>query len=166
MMMLVQAYEKPSRWWKREFRVTISLWPRWLAQWLCNHRYTTYTWGFGHNTSGVGTHTTMLRCSDCYKISIVPTTCEHPFNKWEVLTWEEISNGAGGTKKVPLEWYCTDCGYIFTKEMQCPQCHVNMEITEWMEEFSGRFRCSTCGVYYFREELDGCTYKEGLNVEN
>jgi hypothetical protein len=153
-MMFFEPIEKPSRWWKREIRVTISLWPRWLAQRLCNHE-NTKTWGFGHDTN-TGAHTTMLRCSDCYKLYMVPTTCKHPVRKWEVLTWEEIPNGGGGTSRVPSEWYCTDCGYSFTKEMPCPQCNIIMEITDWMGLFSGRFRCTTCGAYYFREDLDGC----------
>ena len=86
---------------------------------------------------------------------VVPKVCNHPFKKWEVLTWEEIPNRSGGVDKIPATWYCTDCGYTFTKERQCPECHMDMEITEWMDLFPGRFRCSICGVYYFHEELDG-----------
>ena len=147
--------QNPSRWWKREH----TLWPRWLAQRLCDHR-DSYHAGFGHDTS-TGTHTTLLRCSDCYKLSTIPTACKHPFKRWKVTAHELVDDErGGGTHSVPLAWYCSDCGYTFTKEMQCPDCHVNMEIAGWLGLFSGRFHCTICGVYYFREDLDGCKCKE------
>ena len=152
--MMIAEYQKPSRCWKREISVSISLWPRWLAQWLCNHA-DSKAWGFGHDNE-TGVPTTIHRCSDCYKLHMEPIACKHPSKKWEVSNWENIAVGGGGTHKVPSKWYCTDCGYAFKKDMQCPECHLDMEITEWMGMFSGRFRCLNCGTYYFREDLDGC----------
>lgn len=51
----------PSRWWRREKTLRITLWPQWLAQRLCWHPVFRPWIGMeGEDAS--------YRCEDCYKI--------------------------------------------------------------------------------------------------
>lgn len=139
--------EKPQHWYQREVVIRIPIWPKWLAQWSCEHeRKRIIIWG--------NDNTATYLCEDCYKTFTIPTTCKHPYEGWKITSVELQDTAEGGGKDaVPSTWECGDCGYPFTKDMQCPNCHTDMEITEWMGMFSGRFRCPTCGEYHFREDL-------------
>lgn len=35
--LFVQQYVKPSRWWRRQKSIQITIWPRWIAQAFCPH---------------------------------------------------------------------------------------------------------------------------------
>jgi hypothetical protein len=138
---------KPSRWYRREFSISIPLWPKWLAQRLCKHE--------SSHAVGWQDQKSISVCHDCFKCVIVPNDCNHPMDNWIVDTDVMVPTVMGGGQHlVPDTWHCTQCGQSFTREMNCPTCDLGMEITEYMGMFSGRFHCTQCGEYYFREDLE------------
>jgi hypothetical protein len=52
-----------SRWWRREHKIQITLWPDWLAQALCPHKPKTF---FGPSDEPQDKN--MWRCEDCFKM--------------------------------------------------------------------------------------------------
>jgi hypothetical protein len=127
-------YIPPTKWWRREIRISLPLWPKWLAQKLCKHDVPSQ-W----NEAGL-----ISVCPDCYKCVTNTSNCKHPMSELVV----DVNNGDS-----PEEWHCTVCGKHFTKQANCPNCNLQMEITEYMGMFSGRFHCIQCGDYFFREDL-------------
>jgi len=130
-------YVPPTKWWRREIRISFPLWPKWLAQQLCKHEAPSQ-W----SEAGL-----ISVCPDCYKCVTTQDNCKHPMEKLAVMMY----TNQGLT--VPDMWQCTICGKTFTRDMDCPNCKLQMEITEHMGMFSGRFHCTQCGEYFFREDL-------------
>jgi hypothetical protein len=62
---MLETYIPPKNWWRRERKVQVSIWPRWLAQLLCPHEVV----GVMAFSSNVGETSGTLhsQCSECYK---------------------------------------------------------------------------------------------------
>lgn len=61
---MIQIYIPPSRWWRREHRIALTVWPVWLAQRLCPHRtakYVVVEWLMSEDSN------VWRQCMDCYK---------------------------------------------------------------------------------------------------
>jgi len=58
----VQILPAPTRWWRRGYKLQITLWPDWLAQALCPHDAKVY---FG--VSDTPDEENIWRCNDCFK---------------------------------------------------------------------------------------------------
>ena len=58
---MIEPYKPPSRWWRRNKDVRVTLWPLWLAQHLCPHKA---THPVGWNDDGSEFRE---QCEDCYK---------------------------------------------------------------------------------------------------
>lgn len=61
--MAYTLYNPPTKWWKRQHSITITIWPKWLAQKLCNHSAPKPSWI---------TSNTCYSCPDCYTLMIPP----------------------------------------------------------------------------------------------
>lgn len=93
----LQAVCQPSRWWRRQRTIQVTVWPQWLAQWLCPHLKThLIMWDVQQKTKTV-------ICFDCYKRIEEINDCAHP----EVLVHavETI-----GKQLLPRSFRCEHCG--------------------------------------------------------
>ena len=64
--MSVTIYNPPTKWWRRGQQRTITLWPIWLAQKLCNHKCPiTIVGSFTNRITGEAIF--YGQCSDCEK---------------------------------------------------------------------------------------------------
>jgi len=89
----LQQYVKPSRWWRRQRTIQITVWPRWLAQVLCPHLYKQLAmWDADSKTK------TNL-CLDCHKLVEELNDCAHG----EVTVWATNFSQ-------PLTYKCEHCG--------------------------------------------------------
>src|SRR5271163_4106557 len=83
----VQAYIKPSRWWRRQKSFQITLWPRWAAQILCPHLHK-QLWMYS-----VEAKTITSQCLDCHKNVTEHNDCAHgevTWGSWETIKGTEI----------------------------------------------------------------------------
>ncbi len=78
----VQAYFKPSRWWRRRKSIEITVWPQFLAQALCPHDAKVY---FG--VSDTPEEKNIWRCEDCFKF-------HYPQGIYEDTPVVELPNGS------------------------------------------------------------------------
>jgi len=94
---LLQQFTKPSRWWRRQKTVQVTVWPRFVAQALCSHpRKQLFV---------IGKTNKISRCIDCYKYTEEPNDCFHG----EVL--ESIAKTAAGGAYIRVhEYHCEHCG--------------------------------------------------------
>jgi hypothetical protein len=93
----LQAIVKPTRWWRRQRTIQVTVWPRWLAQALCSHRKThLISWDVQKKIKTV-------ICFDCYKQMEEVNECAHA----EVLVAvvETV-----GRQLVPRTFRCEHCG--------------------------------------------------------
>lgn len=80
----LQAYIKPTRWWRRHKTVQITVWPRWLAQALCPHiKKQTIGWDVEQKTK-------MSLCLDCHKHLLEVNDCAH--GEVSVFVVETVEN--------------------------------------------------------------------------
>jgi DNA-directed RNA polymerase subunit RPC12/RpoP len=67
----VQAYIKPSRWWRRRKSVEVTIWPQFLAQALCPHVAShPIMWDTERKTI-------TYQCIDCHKHITEANPCAH-----------------------------------------------------------------------------------------
>ncbi len=94
----VQAYFKPSRWWRRRKSIEITVWPQFLAQALCPHIHRqAVMWDIENRTI-------TYRCIDCHKHTLVANPCGHSRRVSPYAT----ERFAGMT--TPRSYLCEDCG--------------------------------------------------------
>jgi hypothetical protein len=93
----VQQYIKPSRWWRRHKTVEITIWPRFLAQRLCPHKFKQMImWDTEEKTK-----TSM--CLDCHKHILERNDCAHGEVHGHMYETE-------GIRLVPRSYLCDHCG--------------------------------------------------------
>jgi len=93
----VQQYVKPSRWWRRKKTVEITIWPRFLAQYLCPHlNKQMIMWD-------VEARTKTSMCLDCYKHVMEKNDCAHGEVHGHMYETE-------GVRLVPRSYLCDHCG--------------------------------------------------------
>jgi hypothetical protein len=105
----LQAIVQPSRWWRRQRTVEVTLWPRWIAQALCPHlKKHIIRWD-------ASTKTVVSICFDCYKQVEEPNDCAHG----EVRThaYETVNLGRA-TQLAVRSYKCEHCGLeLLPKEL-------------------------------------------------
>jgi hypothetical protein len=93
----LQAIVAPTRWWRRQRTIQVTIWPKWLAQALCPHLKTQLVMG------DVKKKTKTSVCFDCYKHITESNDCVHS----EVQVWvvETVGNAL-----IPRTFRCQHCG--------------------------------------------------------
>lgn len=106
----IQQYIKPSRWWRRQRTIQVTVWPRWLAQILCPHaRKQPVMWDAANKTK------TDL-CLDCYKHIEEVNDCIHGEVRVHAMETINLGNAPapfGGKKSaqlIPRSFLCEHCG--------------------------------------------------------
>ena len=95
----LQAVTNPSRWWRRQRTIQVTIWPQWLAQRLCPHLKThIIMWDVQKKTK-------TSVCYDCYKHIEETNDCAH--SEVRVHAVETI-----GRSLVPLSFRCEHCGVM------------------------------------------------------
>jgi hypothetical protein len=106
----LQLYVKPSRWWRRQRSIQITVWPKFLAQALCPHENKQLvSWD-------VEKKTLTNMCLDCYKHVEETNDCVH--GEVRVHSMETVNLGRapapfGGRKSAQLvarTYLCEHCG--------------------------------------------------------
>jgi hypothetical protein len=98
----LQAYVKPSRWWRRQKSIEITVWPRFLAQAFCPHIHKQLvSWDNDKKT-----RTDM--CIDCHKWVTVPNECMHAEVTW--ASWD--TDFKHTNQPTPLDYRCLHCGVL------------------------------------------------------
>src|SRR5260370_1275305 len=93
----LQEYVKPSRWWRRQKTVEITIWPRFLAQALCPHGpKRMIMWD-------VESKLKVSMCLDCHKHIEERNDCAHGEVHGHMYETE-------GTRLVPRSYLCDHCG--------------------------------------------------------
>jgi hypothetical protein len=92
----LQQYVKPSRWWRRQRTIEITVWPRFLAQRFCPHiPKQLIAWDVAEKTR-------IHMCLDCHKHVIEVNDCLHSEVRGHMYETE-------GTKLVPRTFICLHC---------------------------------------------------------
>ena len=92
----LQAIVAPSRWWRRQRTIQVTIWPKWLAQRLCPHLKThLIMWD-------VEKRIKTSVCYDCYKHIQTSNDCTHS----EVQVWVVETVGAA---LIPRTFRCLHC---------------------------------------------------------
>jgi hypothetical protein len=101
----VQAYIKPSRWWRRHKTIELTIWPRFVAQRLCPHV---------HKNPVMWSHdlkTVTFQCIDCHKRIEEVNDCAHGEVAW--ASWENIKG-----VDIPHSFRCEHChAPLFNKDL-------------------------------------------------
>lgn len=101
----VQAYIKPSRWWRRGKKIELTVWPRWIAQRLCPHIHKQLV------MYSVEEKTRTMQCLDCHDQITENNNCVHPEVSWG--SWETIKS-----TPIPTSFRCEACGVqLFNKDL-------------------------------------------------
>lgn len=149
---MFQQYIPPTKWWRRQIRIQVTVWPEWLAQLLCPHEHVRpFTWGEKDIT---------VQCCDCYRRITKPNVCTHPDELLQADAFEYEGPHAlpfEDRKEIPVGWHCENCGRGFGKYEWCPDCSNDepMEILGYRGYFPVYFHCKPCNKYVTREELNG-----------
>ena len=99
----VQAYIRPSRWWRRGKSIEVTIWPSFLAQALCPHIHQQpIMWDTEHKT-------VTRQCIDCHKRITVADDCPH--SKVVVSAWSDKSGAPAPSLSVPTVFRCQLCGF-------------------------------------------------------
>jgi len=61
---MMEIYQPPTRWWRRVHKISITVWPNWLAQRLCNHNGKLRNVGTAYKDNAPLYN--LNTCSDCY----------------------------------------------------------------------------------------------------
>ena len=61
---MLEISRPPTRWWRRVHRISITVWPNWLAQRLCNHNGKLRNVGTAYKDNAPLYN--LNACSDCY----------------------------------------------------------------------------------------------------
>ena len=93
----LQAIVAPTRWWRRQRTIEMTVWSKWLAQWLCPHLKTQLV------MADVQKKTRTFICFDCYKQMEQVNDCIH--GEVQVSVVETI-----GRSLVPRTFRCQHCG--------------------------------------------------------
>lgn len=68
---MFQAYIPPTKWYRRAIQIRITLWPRWLAQFLCDHSCMEEVNPQGWDFTSVGVYFNddyLFTCRDCHHL--------------------------------------------------------------------------------------------------
>jgi len=110
---MLMQYIPPSRWWRREIKVGITVWPQWLAQLLCPHGKTRPIMWQGDENDASKCQT-MVQCNDCYRRWWEGNPCKHEKRTASgsefVYTGGTFTDGTPKGEWVDRQWTCDDCG--------------------------------------------------------
>jgi len=107
---LVQQYIRPTRWWRRKRTIQLTVWPRFLAQWLCPHiSKRTVSWDVEQKTK------TCL-CLDCHKWLLEANLCGHGEVRIHGLETTNIGLGRRSAQLSVRTYICEHCGVEIEKK--------------------------------------------------
>jgi hypothetical protein len=114
----LQQYVKPSRWWRRQRTIQITVWPKFLAQALCPHENKQMImWD-------VATKLKTSLCIDCYKHIEETNDCAHGEVSIHAVETINLSNapapfgGRRSAQLIPRSYLCEHCGVeLETKDL-------------------------------------------------
>ena|SRR5271157_2834814 len=100
----IQQYIKPTRWWRRQRSIQITIWPKFLAQALCPHiRKNMVMWDVAKKLK------TSL-CLDCYKHIEEINDCEHGEVRVHSVETVNLGQGRRSAQLIPRSFLCGHCG--------------------------------------------------------
>lgn len=115
----LQQYVRPSRWWRRHKTVQVTVWPRFLAQWLCPHLPVRKQMVAFDITA----KTKISLCLDCHKQVLEPNDCVHAEVRGHMYETE-------GARLVPRTFTCLHC-HVELQPTDLPEgvqiSHLNIE---------------------------------------
>jgi hypothetical protein len=100
----VQQYVKPSRWWRRQRTIQLTIWPKFLAQALCPHiNKRMIMWDIENK---------LIRsmCLDCYKHIDEVNDCSHGEVRVHAVETVSLGPGRRSAQLVPRTFLCEHCG--------------------------------------------------------
>src|SRR5271157_5242087 len=100
----IQQYIKPTRWWRRQRTLQITIWPKFLAQALCPHlTKQLISWD-------VEKKTFTRMCLDCHKWIEEANDCAHGEVRIHAVETVNIGQGRRSAQLIPRSFLCEHCG--------------------------------------------------------